>query len=149
MKYKQQLLELILDDNEDALIDWISAQPLLDQPEIFRELKKLAEDAAKENGDEINSEVSDFINFEDKINNFEETILDEKLAEAEYLMALEEQEKVAKQMSETVEGMREYVIECIITNAPNADAMRELAKQIIKFETDAGTYDPENWKGLN
>ena len=42
--------------------------------------------------------------------------------------------------------MRQYVIECITTNADNADAMRELSLHIIKFEKDAGTYDKVNWK---
>jgi hypothetical protein len=48
-------------------------------------------------------------------------------------------------MFEAVEGVGDYVIECIVTNAPNAEAMRELAKQVIKFEKDAGIFNPQKW----
>ena len=148
MKYREQLLALILHEDDDALIEWIQDQPLLDQPEILRELKTLTEEIANENGDTIQEMVEGFERFEEDINNYEDKILDEKLAEANLIMALDAQEKAAKEMFESVEGVREYVIECITTNAPNAAAMRELAKHIIQFEVDAGIYNPENWAAI-
>jgi Mg2+ and Co2+ transporter CorA len=148
MKYREQLLYLILDENENAMMEWIEKQPLLEQPDILRELKEIAIEMANENGDDINEVIDGFESFKDEIDNYEDKILDEKLAEANYVMALDNQEKAAKDMFEAVEGMREYVIECITTNAPNAEAMRELAKQIIKFEVDAGVYNPENWAAI-
>ncbi|MES2573954.1 MAG: hypothetical protein V4572_03345 [Bacteroidota bacterium] len=145
MKYREQLLDLILDENNDAMMEWIQKQPLLEQPDIFRELKEIAEEIANENGDNLNEIVEDF---NSEIDNYEDKILDEKLAEANYVMALDDQEKTSKEMFEAAEGMRAYVIECIVTNAPNAEAMRELAKQIIKFEVDAGVYKAENWSAI-
>lgn len=145
MKYREQLLDLIIDENEDAMMEWIQKQPLMEQPDIFRELKEIAAEIAAENGDDINEVVEGFENFNSEIDNYEDKILDEKLAEANYVMALDSQEKASKEMFEAVEGMREYVIECITTQAPNAEAMRELSKQIIQFEMETGVYNPENW----
>jgi hypothetical protein len=148
MKYREQLLDLIFDENDDAMMEWIQKQPLIEQPDIFRELKEIAKEIASENGDNVNEIVEGFENFNSEIDNYEEKILDEKLAEANYIMALDSQEKSSKEMFEVVDGIREYVIECITTEAPNAAAMRELSKEIIKFEVEAGTYKEENWSAI-
>lgn len=148
MKYREQLLDLILEADDEDLMAWILAQPLLDQPEILRELKELGEEINAELEKSAEEEIPELDKFDTLIDSYEDKILDEKLAEANYIMALEEQEKTSKKMFEAVEGMREYVIECISTNAPNAEAMRELSEQIIKFEKDAGVYNPENWKKI-
>mgnify|MGYP003637570049 CR=1 FL=1 len=148
MKYREHLLDLIFDENDDAMMEWIQKQPLIEQPDIFRELKEIAKEIASENGDNVNEIVEGFENFNSEIDNYEEKILDEKLAEANYIMALDSQEKSSKEMFEVVDGIREYVIECITTEAPNAAAMRELSKEIIKFEVEAGTYKEENWSAI-
>ena len=148
MKYKDQILKLILDGDDDDMINWILAQPLLEQPDIFRELKAIAQEAALENGDDINDLVKGFDQFDGKIDNYEDTILDEKLAEAQLQIALDEQEKAMMAIAEATEGTRQYVIECIVTNAENAAAMRELANQMMSLEKDAGTYLEENWKEI-
>ena len=148
MKYREQLIELILDDNEDAMMDWILSQPLMEQTDIFRELKQIAEEAALENGDDINQVVEGFDNFENLIEKDQEAILDIKLAEANYIMALEDQEKSSNLVLETFDGIREYVIECITTNAPNAAEMRDLAAKMIELEKDSEIYNAENWSAI-
>lgn len=148
MKYREKLLELIFDDNEDAMIDWISAQPLIDQPDIFRELKELSEEAAAENGDDINKLVAGFDTFDKRIDLYEDKILDEKLAEANYVMVLEEQEKAMQEIDKTTTGIREYVMDCIVNNEDNAVAMRELSEKIMQLEKDSGTFDPKNWSRI-
>jgi len=148
MKYREKLLALILDENDDEMIEWILKQPLIEQPDIFRELKEIVEEIADENGDKVDKVVEGFENFNSEIENYEEKILDEKLAEANYIMALDSQEKASIEIFELVKGMREYVIECITTKAPNAEEMRDLSKQIIKFEVDAGIYKAENWSAI-
>ena len=148
MKYREKLLELMLEGTDEEMMAWLEAQPLLEQPDILREVKQIAEEAAEENGDDLNEVLEGFENFEGIIDNFEDKILDEKLAEAQYIMALEEQEKATKKMFEEVQGMKEYAIECILTNADNAAEMKELAKLVIKFEVDAGIYNEEDWKGI-
>ena len=60
--------------------------------------------------------------------------------------AMQDRNKSAQAMFEAVEGVGDYVIECIVTNAPNAEAMRELAKQVIKFEKDAGIFNSKKWE---
>jgi hypothetical protein len=148
MKYRAKLIDLILDDNEDAMMDWILSQPLMEQTDIFRELKQIAEEAALENGDDINQVVAGFDNFENLIEKDQEAILDIKLAEANYIMALEDQEKSSDEILKAFEGVREYVIECITTNAPNADEMRDLAIKMIELEKDSGMYNAENWSAI-
>jgi hypothetical protein len=148
MKYREKLLALILDENDDEMIEWILKQPLIEQPDIFRELKEIVEEIADENGDKVDKVVEGFENFNSEIENYEEKILDEKLAEANYIMALDSQEKASIEIFELVKGMREYVIESITTKAPNAEEMRDLSKQIIKFEVDAGIYKAENWSAI-
>lgn len=145
MKYREKLLELIFDDDENAMMEWITAQPIIDQPDIFRALKELSEEAAAENGDDVNEMVKGFDTFDEKINLYEEAVLDEKLAEATYVMALEEQEKAMQEMDKTTIGIREYVMDCVVNNEENADAMRELAEKIMQLEKDSGTYDAKNW----
>lgn len=149
MKYREKLLELMLEGTDEEMVAWLEAQPLLEQPDILREVKQIAEEAAEENGDDLNEVLEGFENFDGIIDNYEDKILDEKLAEAQYIMALEEQEKLSKKMFEQVQGMKEYAIECILTNADNATEIRELAKLVIKFEVDAGIYNEEDWKGID
>jgi hypothetical protein len=142
------LLELILSENDDEMINWILSQPDLEQPDIFRELKELVEEIAAEQGDDVNEVVEGFESFGEHINKFEDSILEEKLATEQLEMAEEQQQKLMDDMDERINGVRRYVIECIVTDAPNAKEMRELARQMIQLEKDAGTYDPENWKGV-
>lgn len=146
MKYGEQLLKLILDGDDDDMMDWILQQPLLDQPEILRDLKQLVEELAKDGDEEETAKLLERL--EVGIDEYEEKILDEKLAEAQYLMALEQQEKAMKQIDEATAGVRAYVIECIVTDAPNAKEMRELAEKLMELEKDVGTFDAINWKEI-
>lgn len=148
MKYKEKLLDLILHATDDELIQWIESQPLIEQSDIFRELKEIAEDAAAEVGDDVNEEIAGFESFSAQIDHYEEIILDEKLAEANLVMATEEQEKAMAEMTRRMDGIRNYIIDCIVTNAPNAKDMLEAAKGIIELEKKNGFYEPENWKAL-
>ncbi|UPT71560.1 MAG: hypothetical protein M0D53_04120 [Flavobacterium sp. JAD_PAG50586_2] len=145
MNYKDHLLELILDDDDNAMMNWILLQPLLDQPQILRELKELLEELDSTGSKEVSTLL---MRLDKGIDEYEERILDEKLAEAQYLMALEQQEKTMKEIDAATDGIRAYVIECIVTNAPNAKEMKELAGKIIELEKETGTFDPENWKEI-
>jgi hypothetical protein len=148
MKYREKLLELIFDDNDDALIAYIEAQPLLDQADIMREFKELTEEMVKENGDDIYEIVEDFDQFDKRIDLFEDAILDEKLAEANLIMAQEELDKKMLEMDEVVAGVRGYVMDCIVNNEENAEAMKELAEKLMQSEKDNGIFDPKNWSRI-
>lgn len=145
MKYRDQLLDLLSQDSDEAITNWIQEQPLLEQPDILRELKELVREIAKEANIQLD-DVEDLESFSDDIDLYEDKILDEKLAEAMLVKAMQDRDKSMEEMFEAVEGVGDYVIECIVTNAPNAEAMRELAKHVIKFEKDAGIFNPQKWK---
>lgn len=149
MNYREKLWELIRTKGENGVMQWISEQPLLDQPDIFKELKKMGEEAVKKNGGTGNITAEDFKAFDDQINLYQDKILDEKLAEAQLAMTLDEQKKVMDDIEETTKGVRNYVIECIVTNASNAEPMKELAQKMIALEKQNGLYDPKNWQSLN
>lgn len=148
MKYREKLLELIFDDNDNAIIVWLEAQPILEQPDILRELKALSEEMSEENGDDIYEMVEGFDKFDQGINLYEEAILDEKLAEANLVMAQQDLDKKMQEIDEAVIGVREYVMDCIVNNEYNADAMRELAEKIMQSEKDNDIFDPKNWSRI-
>src|SRR6476620_4104362 len=129
MKYREQLFALINNEeiDEGALMRWVGEQPLLDQPEILRELKELLLEYSddKEEAEALAAE------FDAAVTSYEDKILDEKLAEAQLQMALERQEAAAKEIEEATKGVRAYVIGCIVNNEPNAAAMKELAEKIM------------------
>ena len=148
MKYREKLLEIIFDENENALEEWLVAQPLLEQADIRRELKQLAEEIAAENGDDVSTMVEGFDNFDNMIDQYEDAILDEKLAEANLVMAQEELDKEMREIDLATAAVREYVMDCIVNNEENADAMKELAEKMIQSEKDNDMFDPNNWSRI-
>ena len=148
MKYREKLLELIFDDNENAMMDWIAAQPIIEQPDIFRELKALSEEVAAEDGNDINEMVEGFDKFDERIDLYEDKILDEKLAEANLIMAQEDLDKTMLEIDKSVDGVRNYVMDCIVNNEENAEAMKELAEKLMQSEKDNEMFDPKNWSRI-
>lgn len=148
MKYREKLLALIFDDDEIAMMEWIAAQPTIEQPDILRELKALCEEAATENGDSIHEIVEGFDKFDERIDLYEEAVLDEKLAEANLVMAQQDLDKTMQEIDEAVAGVREYVMDCIVNNEDNADAMKELAEKMMQSEKDNDIFNPKNWSRI-
>ena len=147
MKYRDKILDFILDDdaNENALMDWIQSMPLLDQPDILREFEEIVLEITKEEGTDINEMVPEFSSFSKKIDEYEDKILDEKLAEANLVMAQQDLDKSMLEVDEAVEGVREYIMDCIVNNEENAEEMKELAQKIMQSEKDNDMFDPLNW----
>ena len=129
-------------------MEWISAQPIIEQPDIFRELKAIGEEAAAENGDDIHEMVEGFDKFDERIDLYEDAVLDEKLAEANLVMAQQELDKTMQEMDEAVAGVREYVMDCIVNNEDNAEAMKELAEKMMQSEKDNDIFDSKNWSRI-
>lgn len=145
MKNREKLLDLLLNENEEALANWINSQPLLDQPDIIRELKEIIAEFEEESGI-VEAGLTDHLTkFAD---NYEDAILSEKLDEQMLHIAIDERDKVMDEMENAIIGIREYVIECIVTNASNAKEMKELADKIMELEKNNGTFNPENWKDI-
>lgn len=136
----------MLDDNPDAIAIWVQQQPLIEQPDILREFKEIVKELAEKEGH--TDTLKDLETFAQKTDAYEEAILDEQLASLKHDIARADLEKGIDDMFKKVEGIREYVIECIVTNADNAPQMRELAKHIIHFEKETGVYNPKNWEAI-
>lgn len=132
------------DQSEDEMINWIQTQPLLDQPDIFREFKSIAKDRF----DEVGINDYDFESIDEMTDNYEDKILDEKLAEANLVMAQQDLDKSMKEMEEARVGIRRYVMDCIINKEDNATEMLELAHKIIALEKQDDLYDANNWKEI-
>ena len=150
MKYRDQILEFIHDetDNETAFFDWIESMPLLEQPDILREFKEIVKEMADNQADDVDLAIPDFEAFTEFIDNYEDKILDEKLAEANLVMAQEQLDKRVLEIIEITAGVRRYVIDCIVNKEDNAEAMKELAQKLIDGEKENDVYDPENWSDV-
>lgn len=135
MNYKEKLLDLIFNADDAALMSWIQSQPLIDQPDIFRSLKEIMEQTLKDEGKSADIVAREMDEYDKVIEKYQDLILNEKLAENQYIMAVEDQKKHEKQMhkgiDEKIDGIRRYVIDCIVTNAQNAKQMRKVAKEMI------------------
>ena len=144
-KYTEKIIYYLEGDSPDQeMMEWVEQQPLIDQPDILREFKKLCQERFAKVG------IFDF-DFEDIdafIENYEEAILTEKLAEANLVMAQQDLDKQMLLVDETVAGVRKYVIDCIINNEENAEAMKELAQKLIAGEKENDVYNDENWKQI-
>jgi hypothetical protein len=150
MKYREKLLEFIFNDDlhEDALMDWIASMPLLEQPDILREFEVLAKELAAQEGRDITKEVPDFNDLNEFVARYEDKILDEKLAEANLVMAQEELNKKMLEIDEITTGVRQYVMDCIINKENNAESMKELAQKLIESEKNNDMFDPKNWSRI-
>ena len=144
-KYTDKIMFYLEGDAPDEeMMEWVEQQPLIDQPDILREFKKIWEERFAKLG------ILDF-DFEDideQIAIYEEAILTEKLAEANLVMAEQDLDKTMVELNETVAGVRKYVIDCIINNEENAEAMKELAQKMIIGEKENDVYDENNWKEI-
>ena len=146
MNYREQLLNYLEYEDVNKILDWINTKPILDHADIFRELQQILREIYEETNDPaILAQVQHYDTF---IPDYEDKVLDEKLAEANYVMALQEQEKAMQEMEKTVAGVRRYIINCIINKEDNAEAMKELAAKIIASEKENGVYDENNWKEI-
>jgi len=145
MQYREKLIELIFETeyDEETLFDWISEQPVLDQVDILNEFRDLIQDMLEEAEDESLNET--MAEFDKAIDEYKESYLDEQLANLKYELAVTERDKAVAEMLESIAGVRAYIRECIETNAPNAEAMKGLARKLIELDKNDGLYDPANW----
>lgn len=147
MEYREKILELIFDENdEEAFEKWLLLQSPLEQVDILKELNEIAKELNEEDGDEDARQIIQTL--DQKTDEYQEAYLDEKLAELKYDIAVDERDKAFAEADRQVEGIKAYARECIETNAPNADKMREAMVHVIAYEKSSGTYDPATWTWL-
>ena len=147
MQYKEKLLDLIFDDNNDALFNWILAQPVLEQVDILKEFKQLVQQMLDDINDESQNEKLQHL--DKKIDEYQENYLDEQLLALKHDILVDERDKMVEEMWDRIRRIRLYLKECIETNAPNAQEMIKLAKGMIDLEKRDGYYDPANWSWFN
>ena len=147
MKYKEQLLEFIFNDDleEDAMMNWVASMPLLEQPDILREFEELIRELAAAEGRDIEVEFPEINNLQSSISLYEDKILDEKLAEANLVMEQQKLDKLMQEMDEKIDGVRNYVMNCIVNNEDNAEDMKVLAQKLMQSEKVNDMFDPNNW----
>lgn len=144
-KYSAKIRELLegkLDD--ETFKTWLMEQPMLDQAEIFREIKNTIDS-------EINLEENPIPEFETLdffIDEFEDKVLDLKLAEQLERAEIENLSKLNADIETTYETMREQVNFHIINNDPSADFMKTVALKMIAAEKESNRYEAENWPAL-
>ena len=146
MKYKEKLLELVFDTNDQAFPDWLTAHPLLEQVEILKELKQMAfQNMFKSQDFSISETLKEFTT---KIDEYEKAILVELEAESAYNKAQEDLDKTMLEIDKRVDGVRNYVMDCIVNNEENAEPMKELAEKLMQSEKDNEMFDPKNWSRI-
>lgn len=146
MNYREQLLAYLENEDVSKILDWINTKPILDHLDIFKELQHIFYEMYEATNDPAMLEQVRY--FETFIPVYEDKVLDEKLAEANYVMALQAQEKKMQELEETVAGVREYIINCIINKEENAEAMQELAQKIMASEKESGIFEANNWQAI-
>jgi predicted RND superfamily exporter protein len=147
MEFTKQIKEFIMSGNVDAYHEWLEQQPLILQPAIISEFIEIAKEIALEKGIVLNEEdLQGLISQNEK---YEEAILDEQVAAVNLKIAQDAAEQSSKEILETIEGIKEYVKECVVTNADNAKEMKQLAQQIMEIEIKDGCFIAANWEWMN
>jgi hypothetical protein len=148
MRYSEEIFEHLFEGTEEGWHAWFNSYAPLDQIDILDELKEMITEVMEDG--ENNEFLSEALKkLEEKTYNFQESVLDEQLALLQLEMAEDEIAKIEEELDSKVERIREYILECITTNAPNAEAMKLLAIQAVSYEKATGKYDALNWLAYN
>jgi hypothetical protein len=146
-KYREQLLYYLdKDENYAAMLDWVTEQPDLDQPDILRELTAIMKERHEKTGEKDWLEKANII--EEGIDQFEEETLDEKLHKALFMMQFDNVDFDPEKVALFLIAAREALIENIISNPENNKELWDLAHKTIKAEISSGLYDPSNWSAI-
>lgn len=141
--YREQLLCFLDREEPEAMLDWIEELPDLDQPDVYRLLTTLLQERGKYTGEQEWLELSNLV--AEKIDEFEEEILDNKLNKELFLMQFENTEFDLDKIALFLIKTREDILVKMASNPDNYNELRKLAKLAINTEKSFGIYDPANW----
>ena len=141
--YREQILCFLDKEEPEAMLDWIEELPELDQPDVFRLLTTLLQERGRNTGEQEWIELSNQV--AEKIDEFEEEILDYKLDKELFLMQFENTEFDLDKIELFLMKTREDIIEKMASSPDNYNELRKLAKLAINTEKSFGVYDPANW----
>jgi hypothetical protein len=146
LKFKENIKSYLGENEQDAdLMGWINAQPVLDQPDILRALTSLMIENFNIKPDLDREEV--LATIDEKIQDLEESILDNKLHESLFKMEMEERITDEETFGYYLDFTRQEVITRIVSNPENQENW-DIAHKIIQMEKDSGFYNPDNWKTI-
>lgn len=147
MKYSEEIVKYLFEGTEEGWLIWLQNHTLLDQVDILNEFKVMISEAME---DIDNKEMAEALKqLEEKTNSYQESILDEQLTLLKLEMVEDDLAKMMKELDCRTEKLREYILECITRNAPNAGVMKVLAVEVIKYEKAVGKYNVLNWLAYN
>ena len=141
--YREQFLCFLDREEPEAMLDWIEELPHLDQPDVFRLMATLLQERSRNTGEQEWIELSNQV--AEKIDEFEEEILDYKLYKELFLMQFENTEFDLDKIELFLIKTREDILEKMASNPDNYNELRKLAKLAINTEKSFGVYDPANW----
>ena len=146
LKFQEKIKSYLAKNEQDAgLMNWINAQPELDQPDILRALNALLLENCDTKPGVDKEEVVAMI--EDKIQGFEESILDKKLDESLFKMEMEEKITDEETFGYFLDFTRQELITRIVANPKNQENW-DLANKLIQMEKDMGIHNPDDWKAI-
>ena len=146
LKFKEKIKSYLGENEQDAdLMGWINAQPELDQPDILRALTSLMIENFNIKPGLDQKEV--LATLDEKIQDLEESILDNKLHESLFKMEMEERITDEESCGYYLDFTRQEVITRIVSNPENRENW-DIAHKIIQMEKDSGFYNPDNWKAI-
>ncbi len=146
MDYTEKIAGYIERDEIKEMIAWAKLQPPLDQVEILTIFKNRLKEGIF--GPPTEEGLEQIAGLEQKIDKFQESILDAKMVRLQLDFAKRDMDIILKRMLARP-GAHQYIIDCIVNNAPNAEEMKALAKNAIRYEKEQGIYNADNWRGLN
>ena len=146
LKFKEKIISYLGENEQDAdLMSWMNAQPELDRPDILRALNALLLENFDIKPDLDREEVLAIV--DEKIQEFEESILYKKLNESLFIMEMEERITDEETFGYYLDFTRQEIITRIVSNPENQENW-DLAHKIIQMEKDLGIYNPDNWKAI-
>ena len=146
LKFKEKIISYLGENEQDAdLMSWMNAQPELDRPDILRALNALLLENFDIKPDLDREEVLAIV--DEKIQEFEESILDKKLHESLFIMEMEERITDEETFGYYLDFIRQEIITRIVFNPENQENW-DIVHKIIQMEKDLGIYNPDNWKAI-
>lgn len=146
MQYREKILELIFDEDEEAFVKWTQSQPRIEQPDVLREYRQICIELIEAKGREVPKDIFDSL--EQKTNSYEDAILNEQLASLKYDLALKERDNTLQKFLEEYNKLKDDIRLSIKTNREDKEILMDLAKDLIITEKENDMYDPETWIGI-
>ena len=146
MMYREQLMYFI-DRDQDflAMINWIEKQPVLEQPNICRELKVILEELHEKTGEDHWLEHANMI--AEGVDDFEDEILAEKLDKALFMTEISkinfDEKKVVLFLTKAREMLIEAFLKC--TYEEEKEELLDIVFKAIAAEKESNLYKDENW----